>query len=290
MNAPSIIFPHLNIEINYLPDGFDIFGLRINFYGILIAIGMVLGVLVALSRAKKTGQRPDDYIDIAIFSIIFGIIGARLYYVLFNLDYYLKNPLEIINIRQGGLAIYGGVIAGVITMFVISRIKKISFLMVLDTCAPGVALAQAFGRWGNFFNREAFGEYTDSLFAMQIKYSEVGNGISESIKNNIIEKNGTEYIQVSPTFLYESAWCLVLFILIIIFRKFQQYNGEVILWYVGGYALERTFVEGLRTDSLYVGDTGIRISQLLSIILLAGSFIVLVVMRIRIWTGKMKIE
>ena len=281
--AASIIFPHIGISLGYFPSSFSIFGkFTIAFYGLIIAIGMVLAVVVAMRGAKKSHQDTNDYVDLGIAVIIFGIIGARIYYVLFTLDYYLANPAEIINIRGGGMAIYGGVIGGLIAGFVVCKVKKIHFLRAFDTIAPGLVLAQAIGRWGNFFNREAFGEYTDSLFAMQIKYDEVGGVITDLMRKNMVTVDGVQYIQVAPTFLYESAICLLIFILIIIFRRFQQYNGEVSLWYLGSYALARAWIEGMRTDSLMLWNTNIAVSQLLSVAVFAGAFVLLVINRIRL--------
>lgn len=281
--AASIIFPNLGINLGYFPSSITLFGrFSIAFYGLIIAVGMVLAVVIAMAWAKKTHQDTDDYVDLAIFIIIFGIIGARLYYVLFTLDYYLANPLEVINIRGGGLAIYGGVIGGIIAGFVVCKVKKIRFLRVFDTVAPGLVLAQAIGRWGNFFNREAFGEYTNSLFAMQIRYDEVGGVVTDLMRENMVTIDGVQYIQVAPTFLYESALCLLIFILIIIFRRFQQYNGEVALWYLGAYALGRAWIEGMRTDSLMVWNTNIAVSQLLSVGVFAGALVLLIINRIRL--------
>lgn len=284
--VPSIIFPHLGIKLGYFPSQIKIGNFSIAFYGLIIAIGMVLGILVCAKYAKKTNQCVDDYIDVSIAAIIFGIIGARLYYVLFSLDYYIANPGQIFNLRGGGLAIYGGVIGGFIAAFVVCKVKKISILRVLDTAAPGIVLGQAIGRWGNFFNREAFGEYTDSLFAMQIKYDEVGGIVSDLMKQKMTTVDGVQYIQVSPTFLYESLWCIMVFVLILIFRKYQKYNGETLLWYLGGYALGRAWIEGLRTDSLYIGHSNLAVSQLLSIILAAVALAILIINRIRIKAKK----
>ncbi len=277
---PLVIFPNLGIHIDEMYTGFNVFGLYIARYGVLIACGMVLGVVIAYRLARRTGQNPNDYIDIAIGSIIAAVVGARLYYVVFNIDYYIANPAEIINIRNGGLAIYGGIIFGVACAAVMCKIKKISFLQVFDTCAPGIAIAQAIGRWGNFVNLEAYGRYTDGLFAMQIQYTRANGVISDELIKNMVNINGIKYIQVTPTFLYESLWCLVLFILIMIFRKRANYRGEVALWYIGGYASGRMWIEGLRTDSLYIGHTTIAVSQLLAFVLFFASLAVLVIMRV----------
>ena len=281
-DTPVVVFPHLGIEIQELPNKITVFGIDIAFYGIIIAAAVFLSVVLCMRRARKTGQKPENYIDLAVIGIISAIIGARLYYVLFSLDYYLANPGQIINIRSGGLAIYGGIAGGFLAGYIVCRIKKISYLQVLDTVAPCIALGQALGRWGNFFNLEAYGDYTDSLFAMRIRLSDASGVVSDSIREHIISVNGTDYIQVHPTFLYESCWCLLLFILIMVFRKYQQYNGEVLLWYLGGYSLERVIVEGLRTDSLKLWNTGIAVSQLLSAVLLAFSLTLLIINRIRI--------
>ncbi len=282
-SVPSIIFPHLGIEIGYFPNSFSIGNFSIAFYGVIIAIAMIVAVLVILKLAGKTNQSKDEYVDLAIVAIIFGIIGARIYYVLFSLDYYAANPSEILNIRGGGLAVYGGLIGAFIAGFVVCRIKKLKFLRLMDTALPGVLLGQAIGRWANFVNREAFGEYTDSLFAMQIRAAEVNpSSITDLMREHMVTLNGEQYVQVSPTFLYESLWCLVVFVLILVFRKFQQYNGEVGLWYIGGYALGRAWIEGLRTDALYIGHSNIAISQLLSVGLFAGALAILIINRIRI--------
>ena len=277
----AIIFPHLGISIPDFSNSFSIFGIDIAYYGVLIAAGILLAILLSLRRAKQTGQNVNDYYDLAIIGIISAIIGARLYYVLFNLDYYLEYPVEILHIRNGGLAIYGGIIGGFLAGFITCRVKKIRYLQVLDTVAPAIALGQAIGRWGNFINREAFGDYTDSLLAMQIRLSDAAGVINDNIREHIVTVNGTDYIQVHPAFLYESIWCLLLFILILIFRRYQQYDGEVLLWYLGGYGLERVFTEGLRTDSLYIWNTSIAVSQVISGILVLISAFLLIWNRIR---------
>ena len=279
----TIVFPNLGIEIQELPSGFYIGGFYVAYYGVIIAVAMIVAVVLAMLRARKTNQDSDDYVDIGIFAIIAGVIGARIYYVIFSLDEY-DSFVDMLNIRNGGLAIYGGIIAGVIATLCVCKYKKISFLRVLDTIAPGVVLAQAIGRWGNFFNKEAYGGYTDNLFAMRIKYSEANGVITTDILSNRVIEDGATYIQVHPTFLYESAGCLLIFILIVIFRRWQRYNGEIVLWYLGSYALMRIFVEQLRTDQLLIGD--IPVSQLLSVIIFAGAFAVLLINRLRLrdWT------
>ena len=186
MNGADIAFPHLGIYISSLPKGITIGTFTIAYYGIIIACGMVAGLLLARFQARRTGQDPELYMDFVIYGIIFSLIGARLYYVVFSWDSYKDNLWQIFNIRGGGLAIYGGVIAAVITVAVYCRIKKYSFLLFADTASAGLILGQAIGRFGNFMNREAFGEYTDSLFAMRLKTSQVSaSSITAAMREHV---------------------------------------------------------------------------------------------------------
>ena len=248
----SIRFVNIGLELENLGKSISIFGFDIAYYGIIIAIGIMSGMWIAFREAKITGQKVDDYLDFALVIIPSCIIGARLYYVIFEWDYYSKNLLEIINIRKGGLGIYGAVIVGVVGCLIFAKVKKLSFLKMADTACLGLLLGQLIGRWGNFFNREAFGGYTDNLFAMQIKMDEVGGVISDELLANVKIVDGIQYIQVHPTFLYESLWNLALLTLILIFRKRKKFDGEVLCWYIGGYAIGRFWIESLRTDQLKV--------------------------------------
>lgn len=272
--AASIRFPHLGINIEKLPKSITVFGFEIAFYGIIIAIGMALALTIIFKEVKRTGQSEDYYYDLAIFAIIFGIIGARMYYVIFEWDQYRHNLLSVFNIREGGLAIYGGLIAGTITTCVFCKIKKMSIPQVLDTIILGIIIGQILGRWGNFFNREAFGGFTDNLFAMQIRYDEVGGIISESLEKHIQIVDNAKYIQVHPTFLYESVWNLILFVVMMLMRKHKKFQGEIACIYLIGYGVGRFFIESLRTDQLTLWGTGIAVSQIVSgvIILIGISF------------------
>lgn len=264
----SIRFVNLGIEIEDLGKSISVFGFEINYYGIVIAVGMVLALMLVLREAKLTGQNTENYYDLAIFVILFGVIGARLYYVIFEWDMYKNDLLSIFNIRNGGLAIYGGVLAGILTAYVFSRIKKLSFMQILDTAVLGLLVGQILGRWGNFFNREAFGGYTDNLFAMQIKLDEVGGIITDSISKNIKIVDGIEYIQVHPTFLYESLWNLALLAIIMIYKKHRKFDGEIISIYMMGYGLGRFLIEGLRTDQLLLPGIHVAVSQVVSIVMM----------------------
>lgn len=270
----DISFPHLGIQIENLEKGITIGGFTIAFYGIIIAIGMVAGILLARCQAKRTGQDPELYSDFAIYAIIFSVIGARLYYVIFSFDQYKDNLLQIFNTRGGGMAIYGAVIAAVLTAIIYCRKKKYSFFLLADTACAGLVLGQIIGRWGNFMNREAFGGYTDNLFAMRLKEAEVASGnITDSIREHIIVENGISYIQVHPTFLYESLWNIMVLVLILIFIKKKRFDGEMFLLYLVGYGMGRLWIEGLRTDQLLIPGTNVAVSQILSGVLVVGGII-----------------
>ena len=273
----DLSFVNLGIKIQSLKNSINILGLDIAFYGIIIACGMLLGLVVATRDARRRGQNPDDYSDFALYAIIFSIIGARLYYVIFSWDLYKDNPIQILNIRGGGLAIYGGVIAAALTLYFFCRIKKKSFLEMADTGVLGLVTGQILGRWGNFFNMEAFGSYTNNLFAMQLRKDLVNPAmISENLINNIVNVNGVEYIQVHPTFLYESTWNLFLLIFLLWYRKKQTFKCEIFYLYLGGYGLGRFIIEGLRTDSLMLFGTGIAVSQGLALLCFIISTIMII--------------
>lgn len=290
----NIIFPNLGIELNNVPSGFEVFGFRIALYGVVIGTGMLLGWLIAEWIAKRTGQNKEFYLDFALFAIVISVIGARVYYVVFAWEEFADNPLSIFNLRTGGLAIYGGIIAAVLTAIIYTRIKKYPFWLLADTGCIGLVTGQIIGRWGNFFNREAFGKYTDGLFAMQVDRRVVESVFRESIsrsrlnelyegkdaalnrileiRNNIVTVDGIEYIQVHPTFLYESLWNLCLLIILILYTKHKKFHGEVMLLYLAGYGLGRVWIEGLRTDQLFLWGTPFAISQVLSAFIVITSF------------------
>ncbi len=211
--------------------------------------------------------------DFAIYGIIFSLIGARLYYVIFSWDAYKDDLLQIFNTRGGGMALYGSVIAGILTAVIYCRVKKYNFFLLADTAVAGLILGQIIGRYGNFFNREAFGEYTNGLFAMRLKVSEVNPAsITDMMREHMQTIDGVSYIQVHPTFLYESLWNVGVLILILVLIKKKKFNGEIFILYMVGYALGRVWIEGLRTDQLQIGSTGIAVSQMLAgVIAVAGT-------------------
>ena len=276
----SINFPNLHIYLENVGKSIMIGDFAIAYYGIVIGLGMIGGVLIAATIAKRSGQNPDDYYDMAMYAIVFAVIGARMYFVIFNWDYYSQDLTRILNIREGGLGIYGGIIAAIITVYILTRRKKIDFGLVADTAAPALIFGQCLGRWGNFFNREAFGGYTDNLFAMQLPVSAVRrNEITAELWEHVVEIEGISYIQVHPTFLYESLWNLALLIGLLIYWKHRKFNGEVFLLYLFGYGIGRFWIESLRTDQLILPIVEVPVSMVVAALMVVGSFIWIVIGR-----------
>ena len=276
----TIEFPNIGIHLKNVGDHITVFGFDIAYYGMIIGLGILVGIFIAAAEAKRTGQKEEDYFDLSIYAVIFSIIGARLYYVAFSWDMYKDNLLDIFNLREGGLAIYGGVIGAVIAVFVLARWKHLSPFLIFDTVALAILNGQMLGRWGNFFNREAFGEYTDSLFAMRLPLDAVrSSDVTEQMRLHMERMDGVSYIQVHPTFLYESLWCMVLLIILFAYRKHKKYEGELFLLYLFGYGLGRLWIEGLRTDQLLLPGVGIAVSQLLAGLIVAGTGTALIYLR-----------
>ncbi len=242
----EVTFPGINLYLDINRVAFSIGSIDIYWYAILIVMAFIIGILLCKKDDKKYNIDFENILEVLIFVVPVSIICARLYFVLFKLDYYLNYPSEILNFRDGGLAIYGGIIGAVITIAIYCRVKKINILDMLDYIVPYLALGQAIGRWGNFFNVEAHGIETNSILRMGI----IENG---------------KYIEVHPTFLYESISCFLIFIILYLLRNKRKYKGQMICIYLALYGLERAFIEGLRTDSLMLGN--FRVSQILSIIL-----------------------
>ncbi len=276
----SIRFPHLGIYLPNIGKTISVFGVDIAYYGITIAIAMIVGISIALHEAKRTGQNQDTYLDLLMLTMLTSVLGARIYYVIFSWDNYKDNLSEILNIRNGGLAIYGGIIAGVITVFVYSKITKMKFLQIADTVCMGLAAGQIIGRWGNFFNREAFGEYTNNLLAMQLPVSAVRkNEITSAMWNHVVTIGGVEYIQVHPTFLYEGLWNFMVLLFLFWFRKRKKFEGELFFCYLAGYGVGRFWIESLRTDQLLLPGIHVPVSQMLSAVLVIVSLSVIICKR-----------
>lgn len=249
----AISFPNLGIEINPSPVAFSLFGKDIYWYGIIIASGFILAVIYALSRGKQFGLTDDNILDMLFAAVPTAIVCARAYYCIFYWELYADNPISVLYIWEGGLAIYGGVIGAVAAVLIFCKVRKLPAGPLMDIGGLGLLIGQLIGRWGNFMNREAHGAVTDSFFKM---------GIADAA--------GTvTYYQ--PTFLYESVWNLVGFVLLHFYSKRRKFDGEVFALYVAWYGLGRAWIEGLRTDSLYLFGTGIRVSQMLAIVSCLGA-------------------
>ncbi|OOB78783.1 MAG: prolipoprotein diacylglyceryl transferase [Epulopiscium sp. Nele67-Bin002] len=261
---PNIYFPYLGLSFTIDKVAFSLFGINVYWYGIILTTGIFLGAAMCSHMAKVEGINPDLVIDFLVIDIIFAIIGARIYYVAFKWDYYSQHLNEIINLRQGGIAIYGAIIASVIVAIIYTKIKNINLWQFGDLSACGLLVGQAVGRYGNFVNMEAYGDYTDSLFAMCIIKDQAAHTLTPNILANIVLLDGTEYIQVHPTFFYESTWNIILLILLLIYYKYKKGHGEIFFLYILGYGIGRFWIEGLRTDQLMIN--GIAASQIVAVI------------------------
>ncbi len=286
-NYNEIQFPNLGWEFEINPTAFSIGGIAIQWYGIFIALGLALAVLYCFPRMKRFGIDADRAIDAVLGGVIGGIVGARLYYVIFNWDDYKSDSFKetffaIINTRNGGLGIYGGIIGAVLVGLIICKIKKIKLLPMLDVAVLGFLIGQGIGRWGNFVNQEAFGTNTDSFLGMTGGRIQQVINVEMQVGGSMYE-NGLEMVwsdPVHPCFLYESVWCLLGFVLLAFWSKRRRYDGQLLLMYMAWYGLERAVVEGLRTDSLMIGS--IRVSQALSIVIFIASVILQIVIGFKV--------
>ncbi len=281
-----VYFEGLGIEFDLPSVAFSIGGYEVHWYGIIIAFGFALAVLYGGRMAYKWKMSLDGMVDVLLWGTVFGIICARAYYVIFQWDYYSMHPGEIIAIWNGGIAIYGGIIGALIGAKIGCRVGKINFQNLLDLGALGLLIGQGIGRWGNFFNQEAFGANTDTalfrMWSLKIRDTLAQDQADLLLKGMEVDPEKA----VHPTFLYESIWCIAVFILLhIVVTKFRKFKGEIFLLYGIFYGLERTVVEGLRTDSLYVPNTAIRVSQLLSAVIVVVFTIWLIVMFVKLKRG-----
>ena len=261
----SIRFPGLDLALSYVPRSCQIFGMEFTIYGVLIAIGALLGMGLVTLEAKRSGEDQNKYLDMTIISLLFSVVGSRLFYVAFSWELYKGNLNEILDFRNGGYAFYGGLRAGCCAAAVFCKLAKMSFWRAADIASLGILLGQIIGRWGNFFNRESFGEYADFPWVMQLPLSAVRSGeVSGNMRDNLLTIDGISYIQVQPVFLYESLWCLILLLLLLALRRKKRYEGELFMIYLAGYGLGRFFFEWLRTDKLYIPGTKLGISLIIS--------------------------
>lgn len=271
LSKDQIVFPGLNIDITLNRTAFSIGSIDIQWYGVIISCGLLLAIIFGLSQMKKYGINSDNVLDCIIAGIVGGIIGARTYYVIMSWEKYSGDIKSIFNIREGGLAIYGGIIGGLLVGLIVAKIKKVAILPLLDVVGMGFLIGQGIGRWGNFFNQEAFGSNTTLPWGMS-------GGTIQSHLRSMIEQGNTSLSvtePVHPCFLYESIWCLIGFIVIFLYSRHRKYDGQLFLMYLAWYSFERSFIEGLRTDSLMVGN--IRVSQALSVVLFLTSVVILMI-------------
>lgn len=274
----AINFPNLGIHLDNVGQSFTVFGFEIAYYGIAVVLGMILGLFIMTREAKRLGEDEDKYWDIGLILLIAGVIGARIFYVIFAWDNYKNNLLSIFNLRQGGLAIYGGIIGATVAVFIYDKIQKISFPRMLDCIAPGLLIGQIIGRWGNFFNREVFGGYTDNIFAMQLPVSAIReqSEITQQMLDNVVSIGGADFISVHPTFLYEGLWNLGIFILLWLYRKHKKFDGEVFCLYLMGYGIGRFWIEAVRTDQLLIPGTNLPVSMVISVAFIVLALIIII--------------
>lgn len=289
MKGVDIEFPNIGIWFQNVSSGFRIFDFYIAYYAIIIALGIIAGYFVMAWQAKRTGQKTETYLDFALYAIFISIPCARLYYVIFSWDKYKDDLWKIFNLRGGGLAIYGGVIAAIITAVIYSKIKKINLGLLMDTACFGLVTGQIIGRWGHFFNCEAFGGYAGGhLFAMKLPWNVAKLHMSDTFVEQMEPYVINQTILVHPTFLYESICNLFILVFLILYSKRKRFHGEVVLLYLFGAGIGRIWIEGMRTDQLLLWGTSIPASQLVAIIMVVVSAVLIVIFRKRCKTEKGK--
>lgn len=263
----TVRFPNLGFLFEYEDRAFSVLGFKVTIYGILMAVSLLVGMTVILLLAKWQKQSMNICLGVTIAALAGGVIGGRLYYIAFSWEQFSgKSWKMLLDIRSGGIAVYGVILGGALAAALICRLCKASFWNMADIVCMGLLSGQIIGVWGNFFNREAFGEYTDSLFAMGLPMDSVqSSAVTGLMKKNLVNFRGMEYIQVHPLFLYESVWCLFLLLVLMIYTRRKKFEGEIFLRYLAGYGLGKCLIEWLRTDKLYIPMTKIPVSLPVSI-------------------------
>ena len=289
---PDISFPNLGISFRNVPTYFigndpdasliyfSGFPINIYLYAVSIVIAITLAALLGFWSAKVSGQKVDDYVDLLVVGVVLAFIGLRVYYVAFNWERFSGQGffnIFFFGIRDGGLAIYGGIIGAAVAAAIMGARKNIPFTVMADTGAPSMLLGQAIGRWGNFFNREAFGGYSDGLLAMQIRLDQARLVTQELRDTALVYVSGVPYLQVHPTFFYESFLNFVYMIALLIYRPRKKFDGEIVLLYFLGYGVIRFFVEGLRTDQMMLGGTGLPLNQVTAVMFFVVSLTLLII-------------
>ena len=264
----TIRFPYIGLDLTYIGKTVRVFGLDISYYGILTALGLCLALVFVTLEAKRNRMNINHYLNAVILSLILGVVGARLFYVAFYWNLYKSDSGKILDIRLGGMAYFGALLGCVIALKIISVIQKESFSKLADIFSLGALIAQAIGRWGDFFNRGSFGEYTEWPLAMQLPLSAVHSGeVTVLMRENLVVSGDSTYIQCHPAFLYESLWCLLLLLFLLIKRRKKLFDGEIFLRYLAWYGFGRFFLEAVRTDSIMIPGTGIPIGMVISMAL-----------------------
>lgn len=285
----TINFPNLGLEFESVGYGVSVFGVHISYYGILMVLALLVGIGIILLEARYTGQHPEEYLELAIVTIPAAVIGARIYYVVFSWDIYKNALWRVFALWEGGFAFYGGLIGGLIAIVIVTKFRQMWTAEVLDTVAIGMLLGQVIGNWGSYFNREAFGEYTDGLFAMQLPIEALRIAdITDKMRNHMTELNGMRFVQVQPVFLYQSFLCLLLFVGLLIYQRNKAFDGEVFWIAIGGYSLGRIWLEGLRTDALKMPVFNWPVSRVVAIIFLILSVAAIIYNRKMDGKGRMR--
>lgn len=265
----SIRFPGPGININNLPTGFKIMGIEVTYKGLFVFLAMIVGFAAVMYEAYAAWHDIEMYLNLGIASIIAGIIGARICYIIYMWDYFKDNILQCFNILGGGGVMYGGIFAALIPCIIVAGKKKVPILQILDTMCIGLAIGQAVGFFGELFGRTGFGTYTDGFFSMQIKYDEVKGVVNHEIASNLTMYGGIEYIQVHPLFLYRAFGCMAVFLLLVIFKRLKKKDGDILLWYIAGYSAVNIFTEEFRVNATQIPGCAPTFTQLA-----AGIFLV----------------
>ena len=276
-----ILFPNLGLKFEHVETGISILGFEIRFFGIILGLALLLGITLMLLKAYSTGQSMDEYLNLSIIVVPTALIGARIYYVIFQFDNYKNAVGNMFQLRKGGLDFYGALIAGIITVFVFANVQKIAVGKILDTASVGISAGQILCSLSVFFNRECFGEYTDGLLAMQIPLDLVSySAVTEKMRKHIEMVEGQRYIQVSPLFLAAFIWSIVVLTIVILYNYRRKYDGELFLVYLIAYSFGRFLMEGARVDALIIPGIGWRAARVTAVVMIVIS----VLMMLYIWT------
>ena len=273
----AILFPHLGMKFEHVGRAISIFGFDITFYGILVALGLLIGMGVVLLEVSYTRQSAEQYLDYAVLAIAAAVLGARLYYVMFSWSVYKGHFFSMFNLRNGGLEFYGGLIAFIIVTVVYSFRKQESTGLMLDTMTNGILVFQIISIWGNFYNRNSVGEYTDSLLAMKLPIDALRTiDVTDRMRNHMDIIGNIRFVQVHPVFLYESLWCIGILILLILYRQYKKFDGELFLVYLILYSVGRFWIENLRTDALMFPGGTFHVSKAVAVLFIIGSIVLII--------------